>query len=184
LRTIEIINDEIRRGSTMLDKFDIDIILALIKNGRESYMDIARSMRVNEAAIRKRINQLLKEELISVSAFPDLRRLGFDFMALVGLQVRLADIKGVGAKLAEQPNIVFVSNVTGQYEFLIVVVAKNSRDFAGFMETIISEIPGIIRTETSVVLNNYKGKQAGFDTTKLISKLEFSSKKKVRHVQP
>jgi Lrp/AsnC family transcriptional regulator, regulator for asnA, asnC and gidA len=168
------------RRNEMLDKFDIDIILELIKNGRESYMDIARSMRVTEAAIRKRINKLLHEELITVSAVPNLPQLGFDFIALVGLQVRLSDIKTVGAKLAAQPNVCYVINVTGRYEFIIVVVAKNSADFARFMETIISEIPGIIRTETSVVLNSYKGKKVGFDTTELVRNLEFSSKKKVK----
>jgi Lrp/AsnC family transcriptional regulator for asnA, asnC and gidA len=162
----------------MLDKFDIDIILELIKHGRASYTDIAKSMRVTEAAIRKRVNRLLKDELISVSATPDLQQLGFDFIALVGLQVRLGNIKNVGAKLAEQPNIISVCNVTGEYEFFITVVAKNSRDYATFMENVISEIPGIIRSETSVILNNYKGKQTGFDTAKLISNLEISSKKK------
>lgn len=164
----------------MLDKFDVDIILELIKNGRQSYMEIARSMRVTEAAIRKRVNQLLSKELISINAAPDLSKLGFDFIAMVGLQVRLSDIKSVGVKLAEQTNVCNVINVTGRYEFFIVVVAKNSRDFAAFMENVISNIPGILGSETSVVLNNYKGKKTWFDTTKLISTLEFSSRKNVK----
>jgi Lrp/AsnC family transcriptional regulator, regulator for asnA, asnC and gidA len=162
----------------MLDKFDVDIMLELIKNGRESYMDIARSMNITEAAVRKRVNQMIKQELISLSATPDLQKLGFDFIALVGLQVHLADIKTVGAKLAEQPNICYVANVTGRFEFLIMVVAKNSRDYAAFMENVISKIPAVTKTETSIILNNYKGSKNGFDTTQLIKNLEISSRKK------
>ena len=154
--------------------------MALIKNGRKSYIEISKEMNVTEASIRKRVNKMVNNKLLKVSAYLDLQQLGFDFIALVGLQVGLSDIKVVGTKLAEQPNICYVANVTGGHEFLMLVVAKNSREFAAFMEMIISKIPGILRTETFVVLNTYKGKQTGFDITQFVENLEISSKKKVK----
>ncbi len=162
----------------MIDKFDQELILQLSKDGRQSYVKIAKSMNVTEATIRKRARYLLNKGIIRIAASPDLDKFGLHFVAIVGLQVRLSDIRTVGEQLLKQPNICYVANVTGGYEFLVIVVAKTSKEFADFMEKAVSAIPGIMRTETFVILNTYKGKINGLDTAPLISSLDIASKKK------
>ncbi len=162
----------------MIDKFDQELILQLSNDGRQSYVKIAKSMNVTEATIRKRANYLLDKGIIRIAAAPDVEKFGFHFIAIVGLQVRLSDIRTVGDHLQTQPNICYVANVTGGYEFLIIVVAKTSKEFAEFMEKEVSIIPGIMRTETFVILNTYKGKIQGLDTAPLIASMDITSKKK------
>ena len=46
---------------------------------------------------------------------------------------------------------------------MAVVVAKSSQEFADFVQNAISSIPGILRTETFVNLNIYKGQAVTLD---------------------
>ncbi len=159
----------------MLDKLDQDIILELQKDGRQSYADLSRMLGVTETTVRNRVKNLVEEGIIKISALPDLEALGYGFISIVGMQVQLADLRNVATKLIKHPNVCYLANVTGRYEFVAIIVTKTSREFADFMEKVVSAIPSIMRTETFVNLNIYKGQATGLDTAHLVSKLDISS---------
>lgn len=161
-----------------VDKLDQELILNLQQNGRLSYMELAKSLHVTEGTIRNRLKKLVDQGMIRITAIPDLDKLGYGFMGIVGLQVRLADLRNVAEQLARNPNVCYLANVTGQYEFIAIVLAKSSKDFASFMENVVSAIPSVLKTETFVTLNIYKGQGNVLDTTQLVSSLDFSSPKK------
>jgi Lrp/AsnC family transcriptional regulator for asnA, asnC and gidA len=159
-----------------MDKLDQEIILDLQKNGRRSYMDLAKMLHVTEGTVRNRLKRLLEQGVIRVTAIPDLEKLGYNFMGIVGIQTRLADLKSVAEQLAKNPNVCYLVNVTGQYEFIAIVVTRSSKEFAHFMENVIPSIPSILRTETFVALNIYKGHQNVLDTAQLINNLNMAYK--------
>jgi Lrp/AsnC family transcriptional regulator, regulator for asnA, asnC and gidA len=152
----------------MTDALDKRLILELSKDGRKSYVQIAKLLCVTETTIRKRVKALVRSGLITITALPDIKKLGYIFTAIVGIQIRLSDIKTVSEKLLNHPNICYVSNVTGRFDFIFIVATHNSDEFASFMEKFIAPINGIIRTETFVTLKNYKGKYLSSDTIDLI----------------
>ena len=157
-----------------LDKLDQEIIVNLQKDGRGSYIDLAKMLEVTEGTIRNRVRRLVGQGIINITAIPELDKLGYGFMGIVGMQVRLADIRTVGDQLAQNPNVCFLANVTGRYEFLAIILTRSSREFADFMENVVSAISSIARTETFVTLNIYKGRGNGLDTSQLISNLNVS----------
>lgn len=136
-----------------IDKLDQEIMLDLQKNGRRSYMDLAKMLHVTEGTVRNRLKRLLDQGIIRVTAIPDLEKFGYGFMGIVGIQTRLADLRSVAEQLAKYPNVCYLANVTGQYEFLAIVLTRSSKEFASFMESVIPAIPSISRTETFVTLN-------------------------------
>lgn len=158
-----------------LDKLDQKIILDLQKNGRLSYMELAKMLDVTEGTIRNRLKKLVGKGIVRVTAIPEIDKLGYGFMGIVGMQVRLADLREVAEQLAKNPNVCYLVNVTGRYEFIAIVVAKSSGEFAYFMENVVSAIPSILRTETFVTLHIYKGHGNGLDTAQLISNLDIST---------
>ena len=158
-----------------LDKLDQKIILDLQENGRLSYMELAKMLGVTEGTIRNRLKKLVDRGIIRVSAIPEIDKLGYNFMGIVGMQVRLADLRKVAEQLAQNANVCYLVNVTGRYELIAIVVTKSSREFAYLMENVVSAIPSILRTETFVTLNIYKGHGNGLDTTQLISNLDIST---------
>jgi Lrp/AsnC family transcriptional regulator for asnA, asnC and gidA len=161
-----------------IDKLDQEIMLDLQKNGRRSYMDLAKMLHVTEGTVRNRLKRLLDQGIIRVTAIPDLEKFGYGFMGIVGIQTRLADLRSVAEQLAKYPNVCYLANVTGQYEFLAIVLTRSSKEFASFMESVIPAIPSISRTETFVTLNIYKGRGNVLETAQLIGGLETAQPKK------
>ncbi|MEE8421019.1 MAG: Lrp/AsnC family transcriptional regulator [Dehalococcoidales bacterium] len=154
-----------------LDKLDQDIMLALQKNGRLSYMELAKMMAVTEGTIRNRFTKLVDNGIMRITASPDIEKLGFGFMGIIGMQVHLADLHEVAEKLADNPNICHLVNVTGRYELLATVVTRSSKEFAHFMESVVSAIPHVLKTETFVALNIYKGSGNSMDMLQLVDNL-------------
>ncbi len=161
----------------MISKLDRELILRLQQAGRLSYVALARALQVSERTVRNRIKKLLDRNIIRITAVPNLDTLGYSFMGIVGLQVRLSDLRIIAQQLANHPNVCFLANVTGTYDFIAVVVGKSAREFSDFMESFISPIPGILRTETFVSLNIYKGQTGTLDIAQLINTLPVSSAK-------
>lgn len=156
----------------MIDNLDKKLVLELQKDGRRSYVELAGKLGVTEGTVRNRIKRLLEDNILDITAVPQLDKLGYDFIGIVGMQVQLAHLREVASQLIAHPNVCYLANVTGTYEFIAVIVAKSSREFADFMESVVSAIPYILRTETFVSLRTYKGKVFGLDTVQLISKLD------------
>lgn len=161
-----------------LDKLDQNIMLALQKNGRLSYMELAKMMDVTEGTIRNRFTKLVNNGIMRITASPDIEKLGYGFMGIIGMQVHLADLHEVADKLAQNPNICYLVNVTGRYELLATVVTRSSKEFAYFMENVVSAIPHVLKTETFVALNVYKGSGSGMDMLQLIGNLDQSAPRK------
>ncbi len=154
------------------DRLDQKLILELQKNGRLTYMDLAKILDVTEGTIRNRLKRLVDQDIIRITAVPQLEKFGYSFMGIVGMQVRLADLRTVAEQLAQNPNVCYLANVTGRYEFIALVMTRAPGEFAYFMENVISAIPSILRTETFVTLNIYKGQGHGLDTAQLINNLD------------
>jgi len=86
----------------MIDRLDQELVWELQKSGRRSYVDLAKLLGASETTIRNRVRRLLNEGVIRISAIPDLEALGYGFVGIVGLQVRLVDLRAVADQLAMQ----------------------------------------------------------------------------------
>ena len=128
-----------------IDKLDQKLILNLQENGRLTYMELAKILDVTEGTIRNRLKKLVNNGIIRLTAIPELDKFGYSFMGIVGIQVRLADIRTVAEQLAKNPNVCYLANVTGRYEFVAIVLTKSPGEFAYFMENAVSALPSVLR---------------------------------------
>lgn len=152
----------------MIDDLDRKLIIELQENGREGYVKLARKMGVVEGTIRKRIKNLLGKNLIKIVAVPNMRKLGYGFIGIAGIQVKMEDLRQVAEKLAKNKHICYLAFVTGRYDLMAIVVTKSPEELAQFIEREISAIPSILRTETFVNLDTIKGGDGLMDTIELI----------------
>jgi len=158
-----------------IDELDSEIILELQKNGRMSYMELAKLLHVSETTARNRVKHLIDEGIITINAIPDLEALGYGFMSIVGLQIRLTDLRDVATQLAKHPNVRYLANITGRFDLIAIVVTKTSAEFSDFMENVIAAIPNVLRTETFVSLHVYKGQIIELVSKHLFNNLDASS---------
>jgi Lrp/AsnC family transcriptional regulator, regulator for asnA, asnC and gidA len=152
----------------MLDVTDQKLVEQLQKDGRTSHVTLAKLLGISERTVRNRLRNLSKKGLIQITALPDLGALGYNFTGIIGLQVELVKLKAIATELTKHPNVCYVANVTGRYDFIVIIVAKSTKEFSNIMENFISSIQGTIRFETFVSLKTYKGENGILDTAQLI----------------
>lgn len=152
----------------MIDQLDRELITELQKDGRRSYVELAELLHVSEATARNRVRRLLNRGIVKVTVVPDLQLLGYQFVGIVGIQVRLAELRSIIQELSQHDNVCYLANVTGRYDLIGIIVTRSSREFADFIESTVSLIPGVDRTETFVSLNVVKGEATGLNTLGLL----------------
>ena len=163
-----------KRSIEVIDDLDKKLVLELQKDGKQNYADLANSLYVAETPARNRVKQLIRKKIIKIAAIPNLTVLGYQFMGVMGLQIRLEDLRVVAEQLAKHPNVCAVISTTGRYDLIAIVFCRTSSEFASFMENEVATIPSVIRTETFVTLNVFKGQESGLDTKQLVSNIDTS----------
>ena len=86
-----------------LDPVNRRIIEILQREGRCPYTSIARELGISEAAVRARVQRLTDAGVLDVVAVTNPLKLGFDVMALVGVQAN-SDLGHVADVVLPQPD--------------------------------------------------------------------------------
>ena len=162
----------------MIDLLDKNLISYLQTDARMSHVRLAKLLWANERTIRNRMKNLFTRGIINTIVVPNLASLGYNFIGIMGLQVRLVELRQVAEELVKHPCVCYLANVTGRYEFIAIIVTKTSKEYSEFVETVISAIPSVLKTETFVSLNVYKGHETGLDTRQLVNALEVGTAEK------
>ena len=157
----------------MLDKLNQKLIQKLQNNGRQSYTELAKMLGVTEGTVRKRVKDLQKHNIIKIVAVLNPYEIGYNFVSVMALQVRMADLRQVGEMLAQKPNVYYLASVTRRYDLLAMVMCRSPEELSNFIKEHISSIPSILRTKTFVNLEVIKSPWTGaWDAVQLISDSE------------
>jgi Lrp/AsnC family transcriptional regulator, regulator for asnA, asnC and gidA len=134
------------------DKTDIKIVNLLLEDGRMSASEISRRMGdISERAIRYRIDRMIEEGVIQISAVVSPEALGFTIKADVWLEVESDMILDVAKKMVSFENVTYVACGIGQNDISIQVVAKDTSEVYYFVTEVIRKVPGVRKTTTSIV---------------------------------
>ena len=162
----------------MIDELDLKLMQELQEDGRARHVNLAKKLDVVEGTVRKRIKNLVENDIIKTIAVPNLRKLGYNFMSFMALEVQLASLREIADNLAKKPNVCYLAFVTGRYDMIAIVMTRSPEELAQFIENEISAIPSILRTETFVNLEILKGGWPIIDTTQLLSNVDLSPPRK------
>lgn len=149
----------------MLDKLGQKLIRELQRNGRQSHTELARKLEVSEGTVRRRVSALQKQGFMKIAAVLNPYKFGYNFVSVMGIQVRMTDLQQVADMLAQRPNVYYMAFVTGRYDLLIILISRTSEEVSHFIKKYISSIPSIIRTETFVNLEIIKSPWAEPETS-------------------
>jgi len=155
----------------MIDNLDQKIIEELQVNGRETYVDLAEKLGVVEGTVRKRIKHLLAKDIIKMVAVPNVRKLGYNLVSVMGLQVKMEDLRKVADKLVKSKHVCYLAFVAGRFDLVAIILSQSPEELSQFVEKEISAIPSILRTETSINLDIIKGAPGLLDTIQLVRNL-------------
>jgi Lrp/AsnC family transcriptional regulator for asnA, asnC and gidA len=135
-----------------IDKIDVKIVNFLLENGRMKSSEIARSIGdISERAVRYRIDRMIEEEVIYVTAIVSPKAFGLNTFADVWLEVESDKILEVANKMAEFENVSYVACAIGETDVSIQVVAEDTAEIYRFVTEVVRKVPGVRKTVTSIV---------------------------------
>ena len=137
-----------KRTAILLDELDKQIIRELQADTRRSNRQISRKLRTSEGTIRNRTRRLQKDNLIKLHASLILPSLGFNFSCFVGLNVDLNKLSSIEKELTKIPNVLFLANITGQLNLMLMATFRSMEEYRDFMRDVIFKTPGIITADT------------------------------------
>lgn len=135
-----------------IDKLDVKIVNLLLEDGRMSASEIARQIGdISERAVRYRIDRMIDEGVIQISAVARPQAFGFSTIADVWLEVESDQILEVAKRMAAFDNVSYVACGIGEMDVSIQVVAKDTAEIYHFVTEVIRKVPGVRKTTTSIV---------------------------------
>ena len=134
------------------DKTDIKIVNILLEDGRIPASEIARRIgEISERAVRYRIERMISEGVLQVSAIINPGAFGLTIKADVWIEVESDRIQAVAKKLTELENVTYVACSIGENDISIQLVAKDTSEIYHFVTDVIRKVPGVRKTTTSIV---------------------------------
>ncbi|HJX13507.1 MAG TPA: Lrp/AsnC family transcriptional regulator [Dehalococcoidales bacterium] len=137
----------------MLDELGQKIIGELQEDARQSFREIGRKLEVSEGTVRNRVKALLKNNIMKITAVPNPQQLGFNFMCIMCIEVKVGSAERVEHLLIQSPNVYYLCGCTGTYDIIGIFVFHTPQEFDEFVKSVIASIPEIVRTSTFVVMH-------------------------------
>jgi Lrp/AsnC family transcriptional regulator for asnA, asnC and gidA len=134
------------------DKIDVKIVNILLEDGRKPASEIARRIGdISERAVRYRIDRMVTDGIIHISAVAKPQAFGLTTIADVWLEVESDRILEVAKRLAEFDNVSYVACGIGESDVSIQIVAKDTTEIYQFITEVVRKTPGVRKTTTSIV---------------------------------
>ena len=144
----------------MIDELDKRILIELQLNGRVSNAALARRVNLSPPATHVRIKQLEENGYIQkYVAILDRQKVDYDMLCFVRVRLQLHDldkITGFQEAIQTMPEILECHHLTGEYDYLLKIVALNTEDLEHFLVKRLTPIPGVAQIHTSLVLREVK----------------------------
>lgn len=135
-----------------LDSVDRQIIGFLQQDGRTPNVDIARQIGISEATVRKRLERLVSEDVIHITAVPNPAKVGYSTITFLTFDVDLAQLDRVTDQLARSPEVRAIYYTSGQSDLIVEAWFPSGDALMRFLTQRVASIPGIKGTATSHVL--------------------------------
>jgi Lrp/AsnC family transcriptional regulator for asnA, asnC and gidA len=123
-----------------------------MEDGRMPASEMARRIGgISERVIRYRIDRIVKEGYIQISAITNPKSLGYAVTADVFLEVESGSILDVAKKAVGYECVSYVACSIGESDISIQVVGHDTNEVYQFVTGEIGKIPGVRKTTTSIV---------------------------------
>ncbi|MCK9293096.1 Lrp/AsnC family transcriptional regulator [archaeon] len=140
----------------VIDKIDKHIIEKLIVDGRISFANIAKDINLTDVAIKKRLDRLKQKGIVkAIFAEIDYSVIGFIEMINILICIDPPKQKEIIRKLKENDDVIKLTEVTGEYNFIAKVIAEDKEDLKKVLDNIYT-VDGIIKVNILTTIKEHK----------------------------
>jgi Lrp/AsnC family leucine-responsive transcriptional regulator len=143
-----------------MDALDRKILHALQKDARVKNADLARQLGVAPSTMLERVRRLEERGYFNgFKAIVDPEKLGLGVQALISVslgQHSTKTIRPFEQAVKSIPNIMVCYHVTGRFDYMLHIVAKNLNELGILVKEKIASLPGVGKTETFLIFSEIK----------------------------
>jgi DNA-binding Lrp family transcriptional regulator len=137
---------------TGIDELDARLIRSLCETPRAGVMELARQLGVARGTVQARLDKLQQRGIISgFDPDLDIRRMGYEVLAFVSLEIAQGRLADVCKHLREIPEVLEIHSITGPGDLHCRVVARTNDHLQSVIGRILVQ-QGIDRSTTQIAL--------------------------------
>lgn len=141
-----------------MDAIDLRILEILQRDARVTQQDIAKDVKLSQPSVADRIRKLEARGVITgYYAKVDPTALGKDITAFIGVGISHPKyFEQFGKRVTAIPDVLECHRVAGNESYLLKIRTENTRSLDRLLVEQLRIIPGVFRTETTLVLSSIK----------------------------
>jgi len=140
----------------MLDETDRRILSVLQRDARTSMRKISKEVGVSLGTVSNRVRKLEGTGVIrGYAVLLDPEKIGWDLNVVIGLRIQKGRLIEIQEKIAKDPRVYGVYDVTGDFDSMVVARARDRSDLDDLSKNVMS-VDGVERSVTHLVLNTVK----------------------------
>ena len=140
-----------------MDKTDLKILSELSNDSSISIPKLSEKINVNTSVVYSRIKRLVKNKLIKKFTIDvNDKELGYAVKSLTGINMDSKQRDNVIEELFKIPGVREISEVTGRFDILVIMFAKNLPEMHRLISEEIGKIQGIESSESFIEMKRRK----------------------------
>ena len=140
-----------------MDKTDLRILSELSNDSSISIPKLSEKINVNTSVVYSRIKRLVKSKLIKKFTIDvNDKELGYAVKSLTGINMDSKQRDVVIEELFKIPGVREISEVTGRFDILVIMFAKNLPEMHRLISEEIGKIQGIVSSESFIEMKRRK----------------------------
>ena len=140
----------------MLDDTDRRILSVLQRDARASMRRISEKAGVSLGTVSNRVRRLEAAGAIrGYTVMLDPEKVGWELTVVIGLRIQKGRLIEIQEKIAKDPRVYGVYDVTGDFDSMVIARARDRSDLDDLSKNVMS-VDGVERSVTHLVLNTVK----------------------------
>lgn len=145
-----------------MSPLDTKILSLLIKDGRASFAEIARTLDVSRAHARERVQKLLNEGVIEqFTAVVNPEKMGKAVSAFFDVKVAPQEIQQVAGDLASQPEVVSLYVMNDMQSLHMHTLTEDSAQLEQFSANHLFGRQGVLSIDCKTLMSRLKNRRGG-----------------------
>ena len=142
------------------DRIDLQLLRFLQEHGRASNLELAQAINLSASQCHRRHRRL--EELRVITGYEtrlDAAALGLGVVAFVHVAMEkghIANLRKFTDAIRALPDVLECFSVTGDFDYVIKVVARDLKSLSQFLMDTLMGLPGVSNVRSSVCLDQIK----------------------------
>ncbi|MBI4163453.1 MAG: Lrp/AsnC family transcriptional regulator [Candidatus Aenigmarchaeota archaeon] len=137
-----------------IDEKDKQILNLLQKDGRMTLKEIGKAIGLSIDSTHKRLKKLLESKVVHIGAFIEPKTIGYELISTVSIKLGNASEEEHGAfidYLVKSPHIIEVISTLGQYDLMVVFIAKSTEELEKIYRSVRHQFKNIIADWESAI---------------------------------